>query len=87
MLDEVGKRYPSQVLKALLQQAVSVFVEPTGHSGVALLIPYPGWWFVGSLYHISLPYRVTLWFTTVFTMWFTLALTIEFTIYSLPHLF
>ena len=45
-----------QILEALLQQVIGVFIKPTGHSGVALLIPYPGWWFVDSLCHINLPY-------------------------------
>ena len=53
VLNEVSKRYPSQVLKALFQQVVLVFGKPTGHDGVALLIPYPGWWFVATLYHFS----------------------------------
>ena len=53
VLNKVGKRYSPQVIKALLQQGVSVPVKPTGHGRVALLISCPGWWFVSSLYHFS----------------------------------
>jgi hypothetical protein len=56
-----------QVLKALLQQGVSVPIKSKGHCGVALFIPYQGWWFVGSLYHIVYHsvYRMAKWGSSI----------------------
>ena len=71
ILNEVGEWYSSQVLKALLQQIMSVFVKPTGHCGVALLVPYPRWWFVVTFYHIVCPIDYS---------WIALPLTTQFTI-------
>ena len=49
---------------------------------MALLIPYPGWWFVGSLClmvrHQFTPW-ITLALTIQFTPWITLVLTIQLT--------
>ncbi len=43
------------VLQALLQQVMSIFTKSTGQGRVALLVPYSGWWFTGTLYHIAYP--------------------------------